>query len=60
MQNFQNEKKLVLDYWNEVDKFMSPPHSWLTWVSVTDNIKNNISIIIHSYFSNKYHYLILF
>jgi hypothetical protein len=44
--NFEEENSL---FWvfsdhghpTQIDKFMSPPHSWLTWVSVTDNIKNN-------------------
>ena len=27
---------------SEVDKWMKPPHSWLSWCSVTDNITKNI------------------
>ena len=43
--NFEEENSLFWvfsdhGHWDQVDKFMSPPHSWLTWVSVTDNIKN--------------------
>ena len=43
--NFEEENSLIWvfsdhGHWDQVDKFMSPPHSWLTWASVTDNIKN--------------------
>jgi hypothetical protein len=43
--NFEEENSMFWvfsdhGHWNQVDKFMSPPHSWMTWVSVTDNIKN--------------------
>jgi len=43
--NFKEENSLFWifsdhGHWTEIDELMTPPHAWLTWVSVTDNIKN--------------------
>ena len=28
--------------WHNIDKYMTPPDSWLSWVSITDNIRSKI------------------
>ena len=43
--NFKEENSLFWlfadhGHFNSIDSFMKPPDSWLTWVSVTDNITN--------------------